>query len=237
MFVDLSGITAGETVAVAVSGGQDSMALLHYLYKNASALPFKLACINVEHGIRGESSRSDSAFVKSYCEKIGVPLLSYVVDAKKKAETDKISIETSARILRYECFYDAIETKKCDKIATAHHRKDNYETILLNLFRGTGIKGLIGIKPDDEHKIIRPFLSVTKAEIEDYIKENGVPFVTDETNLSADYTRNALRLNVLPKIEELFPDAENAVTRLAETVKKDEEYLSAQAEKLLSLVS
>ena len=235
MFVDLSGISPNQTIAAAVSGGQDSMALLHFLNANAKALRFNIVALNVEHGIRGTSSLKDTEFVKSYCKKNNIPLLTYSVNAIEKSEKDKISLETAARTLRYECFYSAIKDGKCDKVATAHHRKDNFETVLFNLFRGTGIKGLIGIKPDLLNNVIRPFLSVTKSEIEKYVAENSIPFVSDETNFSLDYTRNAIRLTLIPEIEKIFPDAENAVTRLSETVKLDEEFLDLKSDELLSV--
>ncbi|MBO4594913.1 MAG: tRNA lysidine(34) synthetase TilS [Clostridia bacterium] len=237
MFVDLLGISPKETVAVAVSGGQDSMALLHILRREKEKFHFNVIAINVEHGIRGKASVSDSEFVALYCKNNGVPLLSFKVDALSYAKKNKLSVETAARILRYGCFLDAIAKGKCDKVATAHHKKDNFETVLFNLFRGTGIKGLAGIKDGYDGRIIRPLLKTDKSEIEKYVKENELPFVTDETNFSTDYTRNALRLNVIPKIEELFPDAENAVLRLSESAKLDEEFLSAEADKILSVFS
>ena len=166
MQIDLSKLVSPkETIAVALSGGQDSMALLNYMRNNAQKFNINVIALNVEHGIRGQESLSDTKFVKEYCEKAGVPLLLYSVNALKKAEAEKLCVEQAARILRYECFYDAINLKKCDKVATAHHLDDNVESILFNLFRGTGVKGATGIEKDFNGKIIRPFLSVEKLEI------------------------------------------------------------------------
>ncbi|MBQ9513442.1 MAG: tRNA lysidine(34) synthetase TilS [Clostridia bacterium] len=231
MEINKSLLKRGKTVAVAVSGGKDSMALLHYLFFNADKMGVKVICLNVEHGIRGESSVRDSLFVKSFCKKYGIPLISYAVDSKKKAEEDKLSLEEGARVLRYQCFFDAIDTKKCDYVATAHHRRDNVESVLLNLFRGTGLKGATGIKETYKEKIIRPLLNASKEEIEEYIEKNGIPFVTDETNLVDDYSRNFIRLNVLPKIEEIFPNAESNIARFSEIVKEEDEYLDGVAKK------
>lgn len=228
MKAEIPQILYGKTVAVAVSGGEDSMALLHYCVQHKKAHNLKTVALNVEHGIRGESSVKDSAFVKNYCLSHDIPLLEYKVDAIKKSKNDKISIEQAARALRYECFYDAIEKHKCDAIFTAHHSLDNLESVLLNLFRGTGIKGLIGIKNYGD-KIFRPLLRVSKAEISAYVKQNNVPFVNDETNFSDDYTRNFLRLNVIPKLKEVFPEAEKSVLRLSETVKTEDEFLDRVA--------
>ena len=226
MIIDLSPFKLNnKIVAVAVSGGLDSMSLLHYMQSNAKHYNFKLVAVNVEHGIRGESSINDSLFVAEYCYKNDIPLFSFSVDSVQKAKTDKLSIEQSARILRYECFYQAIADGKCDIVATAHHRGDLCESVLLNLFRGTGIKGLSGIKSIHDDKIIRPMLNVGKDEIELYAKDNNIPFVTDETNFSDEYTRNFLRLNVIPKIKEVFPELEKSVERLSGIAKAEDEFM------------
>ena len=227
--VNTSLFKAKSKVAVALSGGKDSVALAHYLKANEEKLNITVLAINVEHGIRGENSIKDTAFVKEFCAKFSIPLLTYSVDAPDYAKTHNLSIEESARILRYDCFLDAIKTKKCDEVATAHHKSDNFESILLNLFRGTGLKGLSGIKDRREDGIIRPILDVPKAEIDRYIAENDLPFVTDETNADAKYTRNALRHLVSPKIKEIFPDAEDALLRLAKIVKSEDEFLDELA--------
>lgn len=213
------------TVGVALSGGKDSISLTHYLKENAEKLNIKVLAINVEHGIRGENSVLDTEFVKEFCAKFSIPLLTYSVDAPFYAKTHSLSIEHSARILRYDCFLDAIAQNKCDVVATAHHKSDNFESVLFNLFRGTGLKGLSGIKDRREDGIVRPLLAVSKAEIDEYIEKNNLPFVTDETNADDEYTRNALRHLVVPEIKKIFPDAESAVLRLAQIVKGEDEFL------------
>ena len=223
--VNTSLLRPNMTVGVALSGGKDSISLTHYLKENAEKLNIKVLAINVEHGIRGENSILDTEFVKDFCAKFSIPLLTYSVDAPFYAKTHSLSIEHSARILRYDCFLNAIAEKKCDVVATAHHKGDNLESVLFNLFRGTGIKGLSGIKDRREDGIIRPLLAVSKAEIDEYIDKNNLPFVTDETNADDEYTRNALRHLVVPEIKKIFPDAESAVLRLAQIVKKEDEFL------------
>lgn len=236
MRVDLTKFSLNsKVVAVALSGGSDSMALLCYLQSESKNYGFSVVALNVEHGIRGLESLSDTQFVTSYCEKAGIPLLSYSVNAPKKASEEKLSIEQAARILRYECFFDAINGGKCDVVATAHHLRDNLESVLINLFRGTGLKGVCGIKHDYKNKIIRPFLGVSKTEIEEYIKENSIPFVNDSTNFSDQYTRNAVRLNVLPSIKQIFPEVEKSVLRFCEIASEDDAYLEEQAQKILHL--
>lgn len=232
MNAEISKNLYGKTVAVAVSGGADSMALLYFMSNFGDKYRIKTVALNVEHGIRGENSLKDTAFVKDYCNKHGIPLLSYSVNSPEKAKKDKITLEQAARILRYECFFDAIKRGKCDAVVTAHHSSDNMESVLFNLFRGTGIKGLIGIKNYGE-KIYRPFVRVTKAEINDFINEHSIPFVNDETNFCDDYTRNYLRLNVIPKIKEVFPEAEKSVLRLSETLKAEDEFLDDLGKKAL----
>lgn len=218
-----------KTIAVAVSGGSDSMALLHYMLSISNDIPIKVVALNVEHGIRGASSIKDSEFVANYCKERGIPLLFYSGDAKAIAKNEKISIESAGRKLRYGFFKDALDKKACDFIATAHHALDNVETVLFNLFRGTALKGVGGIRNAFGGKIIRPFLSVTKEEIENYIKENGVPFVTDETNLKTDYTRNKIRLSIIPKIKEIFPELETSVSRFSTIAKEEDDYLETLA--------
>lgn len=232
MQLDLSAVKKGSTVAAALSGGCDSMALLHRLCAVAKDYSIKIVAINVEHGIRGDESLRDTEFVKDYCQKTGVPLFLYGADCLKKSREEKTSIEEAARAARYECFERALNEGKCDYVATAHHLADNAETVLLNIFRGTGLKGLSGIK--NRGKIIRPLIKTEKSEIEKYVKANGIPFVTDSSNLSSEYSRNFIRLNVLPKIREIFPEAEKSVSRLSDVAAEITEYLSLQAEALIS---
>ncbi|MBR0189706.1 MAG: tRNA lysidine(34) synthetase TilS [Clostridia bacterium] len=232
MNAEISKNLYGKTVAVAVSGGEDSMALLHFTANFCARFRIKTVALNVEHGIRGENSLRDSAFVKDYCKNHDIPLLEYKVNAPKKAKADKFPLEQAARILRYECFFDAVKSGKCDAVFTAHHSSDNLESVLFNLFRGTGIKGLSGIQ-DYNNVIYRPFIKVSKAEITEYVKQHAIPYVNDETNFCIDYTRNFLRLNVIPKIKEVFPEAEKSVLRLSETLKEENVFLDALAKDAL----
>ena len=233
MFVNFDfSVFKNKIIGVATSGGSDSMALLHYMLSIKDKFFFNVIALNVEHGIRGESSIADSLFVKDYCEKLNIPLLSYSVDAVSHSKEYKLSIEQSARILRYECFQKAISDGNCDFIATAHHQKDNAETILINLFRGTGLKGATGISNFDG-KIIRPLLNTEKKEILAYLEEFKVPFVNDESNFSSDYTRNYLRLNVVPLIEKVFPEYDKSLTRFSSLVKEEDEFLDRLSEKAL----
>lgn len=226
-------VDCNKTVGVALSGGSDSMALVHYLQSNALKYNIKVVAINVEHGIRGKASIDDSAFVAKYCKDHSIPLFRYSVDCPSVAREQKLSIEQCARMLRYQCFLDAINKGACDVVATAHHAKDNLESVLFNLFRGTGLKGVSGIEERTD-KLIRPLLSVTKAEIEKYVEENDIPFVTDKTNFDSDYTRNHIRLNVLPQIEKVFPDAQSSVARFSQIARVENDYMHEQALKAVT---
>ncbi len=236
MNVFLDNRIKNKTVAIAVSGGSDSMALLNYMLSVAKNIPAKIIALNVEHGIRGKESIKDSLFVEEFCKQNNVPLLKYSGDAISKAQQEKISIELSARLLRYGFFEQALNENKCDYIATAHHLSDNVETVLFNVFRGSGIKGVSGIKDGLDGKILRPFLHVSKQEIENYVKENNLPFVTDQTNFSTDYTRNKIRLEIIPKIKEIFPELEKSVNRFASIAKEEDEFLDSLAKEKISYI-
>lgn len=226
-------LSSNQTIGVAVSGGSDSMTLLHYMLSESKKYHFNVIAINVEHGIRGEASKNDTNFVINYCKNNKIDFLTFSVDCPTFAKENKLSLEQAGRILRYQCFSQAIESKKCDKVATAHHLKDNFESVLFNLFRGTGLKGLIGIEQNHLDKIIRPFLSVSKQEIVDYIKENDIPYVDDQTNFSDEYTRNAIRLNLLPEIEKLFPEAQKSVYRFSQIAKVEDDYMHGETLKAM----
>lgn len=234
MNIDLSKyVNKNDVIAIALSGGSDSMALLNYMLENQNKFSYSVIALNVEHGIRGSESVSDTEFVKDYCKNHGVKLLTYSVNAIEFSKSNNLTLEEGARKLRYGCFYDAIDSGKCTKIATAHHLSDNFESILLNLFRGTGIKGLTGITDNYNNKIIRPFITVSKAEINEYVEKNGIPFVTDSTNFSDDYTRNYFRLNVIPKIKEVFPEAEKTVLKTADILRAEDLFMQSLSDEIL----
>ena len=232
---DKSIFTSGERIAVATSGGVDSMVLLDYMQKNAKAYQISVLAINIEHGIRGKASVDDTNFVKGYCQKHGIPLLCYAIDTPAFAKQNGLSIEQAGRKLRYQCFSDAIAQGKCDKIATAHHKGDNTESVLLNIFRGTGLQGITGIAKTRKDGIIRPFINTAKQDILEYAKQNGIPYVVDQTNFSTDYTRNHIRLNVIPEIKQTFPELDQSIQRLSSIATLTEDYLSSQVDNILTL--
>ena len=218
-----------KRVGVAVSGGADSMALLHFLTEKAPLFNFTVLAINIDHCMRGEESACDSKFVKDYCDKIGVPVILF--NANDDGEI--LSGEESARNYRYSCFKKVIDNGYCDLIATAHHKSDFVETALINLFRGSSPSGLTGIKEQSDY-IIRPLIYTDKEQIDAYVRGQNLPFVVDSTNLETDYARNFLRLKVLPLIKEKFPQAENNVQKFATLLALDDEYLNSLATALVS---
>lgn len=218
-------------VAVSVSGGSDSMALLHFFNVNKKVLNISLICVNIEHGIRGEDSVKDSRFVESYCKKNNIEFLGFNVDTLSFKNENKYTVEQAARILRYDIYKKIIEDKTADCVATAHNKSDRTEGILLNLFRGSGINGIImDFKRD---KIIRPLMETTKEEILKYLSDNKIDYVTDKTNYDLEYSRNFIRHEIMPKVIQKFPDAENALIRFSDNCKPENDYLYRQAEKYI----
>lgn len=232
--IDKSLFKRGDAVAVALSGGKDSMCLLHLLLKSKDELGISVKAINVEHGIRGEKSLSDSDFVAKECAIFGVPLYFQRVDSLGFSSENGLSVEEAARILRYKVFQSAADEGFCNKIATAHHASDRVETTLFNIFRGASSLGAAGIPESSRNGlIVRPLLSLTRVEIDEYVKENSIPFVTDETNSDNAYSRNYIRNKIIPDIKEKFPSFETAVLRFADSLKDDNDYLLGEARKAI----
>ena len=200
----------GADVIVGLSGGADSTALLLVLLR----LGYRCTAVHCNFHLRGAESDRDQAFVTELCKKLGVELTVCSYDTQSYARQKGISIEMAARELRYADFERIMQERKASAVCIAHHRDDSVETVLLNLIRGTGIKGLTGIKPCNGN-IIRPLLCVSRQEIEDWLKNQKQPYITDSTNLETDYTRNKIRLQLLPLMRGINPDVDNAVTETA----------------------
>lgn len=219
----------GKRVCVAVSGGADSVCLLHLFRVSCAELGITLSALTCEHGIRGGDSLRDLQFVQSLCEEWGVPLTVFRADVPARAREHKSGIEEEGRRFRYACFREILEAGKADFVATAHHKDDFAETVLFRLARGTSPAGLAAIC--EGNGIVRPLLSVTRAEIEEYAKRNGLSFVTDDSNFDSRYARNAIRLNVLPALEEAVKGASAHLVEFALRARGDEDYLQSQAAK------
>ena len=219
-------LQGAQSVTVALSGGADSMALLHLLLSLKVQFGISVSAAHFNHKIRGAEAESDEAFVKAQCEGLGVELFIGSADVPKYAKDNHLSLELVARQLRYEFF----DTLKTDLIATAHTASDNLETVVFNLARGSSLKGLCGIPPKRD-RIIRPLIFCSRQDVEDYCRDNNIEFVTDSTNLRDDYSRNNIRHNVIPALRAINPSLESAVVRNSAFLREDEEYLSLLAKK------
>jgi len=224
-FEKQNSLQTGETLVVGFSGGADSLALLHFLWKNQSVLGITPQAVHIHHGLRGEEADRDLDFCKNFCENRQISFVLYSFDVKREAKKRGIGTEETGRLLRYQSFRKEAE-KKGGKIAVAHHENDQGETVLLNLFRGTGLRGLCGMKPV-EGDILRPLLFCTRQEIEDYCQRENLSFCTDATNLEQDYTRNRIRNQILPMVQnEINENAISHIAQTAEILQGEEDFLT-----------
>src|SRR5574344_236172 len=199
-------MSKNDRVLVTLSGGADSISLLRVLL----SLGYDCFAVHCNFHLRGEESFRDQHFAEELCRELGVKLLVRDFDTIAYSTENGVSIEMAARTQRYSAFEELREEYGAAVIAVAHHSDDSVETVLLNLTRGTGIRGLTGIKPKNGF-IVRPLLCVSKSEIEDYLKSLDQPFVTDSTNLLSDFTRNKIRLKLLPLMREINPSVEDSI--------------------------
>ena len=224
---------AGDGILAAVSGGADSICLLLVLKELEAELGIRLAAFHLHHGLRGEEADRDEAYVRELCTALGVPLVVIHEDVRAAALEYGWSEEEAGRILRYHHLEQTANELNCTKIATAHHRDDQAETVLMNLFRGSGLKGLGGIRPV-RGNIIRPLLNVSRKEIESYLYKKKVNWCEDSTNGETVYQRNKVRNVLLPWIgQEINPQAASRVVKMAEFAAQADAYFEEQTEKLL----
>ena len=201
----------GDRIAVGVSGGADSVALLRFLAALRPQFGWDLVVCHIHHGLRGAEADRDECFVRALAEQLGLPCAVSRIDAAALALREHISVEEAGRMARYAFF--AQTAGEGGRIATAHTLDDSIETVLMNLVRGTGLRGLCGI-PRIRGNIVRPLLDCTRAEVEDYLGALGQPYCTDSTNLTDDYTRNRIRHDILPRLCELNPNFPGAMARM-----------------------
>lgn len=217
-----------DNVIVALSGGADSMSLLHFLSKHAEYYGINVYAAHLNHMLRGAESERDYNFVNDYCDVSGIKLFSRNSDISALAAKRGIGLEECGRQERYAFFEELCEQMANTVVATAHTSSDNAETVLLNITRGCGTDGLCGIPPV-RGKIIRPLIKCSRTDVEKYCKENSISFVTDSTNLQDDYNRNKIRLKVIPVLKQINPSVEEAVNRLSDIASMNAAYISKAA--------
>ena len=238
-------IPPGSTVLCAVSGGADSVYLLHRLYGLRRELDFTLVAAHYDHRLRGSESTQDAKFVEEFVrlccpaerlytpqgpgkELPGVALITGSGDVAGEAARLRQGLEETARQMRYAFLQKAAEQAGADLIATAHNASDNAETVLLHLGRGSGLRGLAGMPPK-RGNLIRPLLTTSREEIETYLRYRGLPWREDATNRDDAYARNRLRHQVLPVLEDLFPGLLSRMGQTCAHLREDEDYLSSLA--------
>ncbi|MFN3476619.1 MAG: tRNA lysidine(34) synthetase TilS [Candidatus Methylomirabilales bacterium] len=219
-----------EKVVIAVSGGPDSMVLLHLLRRLQEPFHLHLHVAHLNHGLRGEEGERDATFVKSWAEKWGLPSTIGRIEVRRT----KGSLQEAARHARYRFLEEVAKGVGASRIALGHTQDDLAETVLINLLRGAGLKGLAGIPPARERWIIRPLIEVSRREILAYAESEGVPFVVDASNLREEYLRNRIRQKLLPTLAEYNPRIVEALARAALILREEDAYLSALANEALS---
>lgn len=237
-FFDTKIIKDGDILVIALSGGQDSMCLFDVFYKLQSELNYKLMAVHVNHGIRENEADRDEVFVKDYCDKFHIELIIKRIDAISYAKENNLTLEEAARKLRYDALeaeWKKISIKNTDNnvyILVAHHEKDQVETIVHNIIRGTGIKGLIGMKKVNGN-ILRPLLDIKKEDIEKYIYKYNIPYVSDSTNDDIAYTRNYIRKEIIDKFSNLNQKAYEHIIELSNMSSEINDFLEKESKKVL----
>ena len=221
----------GSKVLCAVSGGADSMCLLHWLSRRED---ITVVAAHFDHQLRGEESGRDERFVRSWCEQHAIPFHLGTWDVRAEAGRRKMGIEETARALRYGFLSQLAVQLQADRIATAHNAGDNAETVLMHLLRGSALPGLTGIEPV-RWKYVRPFLTTSREEIETYLAQHRVPHVEDSSNADDSYTRNRVRHQLVPLLEEMNPGFVRRLCAAIPRLRADEEYLGALAQDLFRL--
>lgn len=224
----------GDSVVLGVSGGADSICMLKNLSDAQKRRDIAIYVLHINHQIRGKEADEDAEFVKRACTKFKVPHRVVSVDVPSIAEKEGLSLEEAGRMVRYQEFSKYAYEVGANKIAVAHNSNDNAETVLMNLARGTGIKGLSGIAPKRKMEdakgntieVIRPILCLTRKEIEEYLKENEIEYRNDSTNESTDYTRNKIRLEVMPLLEHINDNAMQNITNVSKEMAETSEYIN-----------
>ncbi len=225
-----------DKVVIGISGGADSVCLFFMLLELKKVYDLELFAVHVNHGIRGLEADQDEAFVRELATRKRVPLTCVSANVKELAKDQGLSEEEAGRMVRYEAFYEEYNKYNCNKIAVAHHENDQAETVLFQLFRGSGIKGLTGIPPI-RNEIIRPLLCVSRDDIEGYLLQHEIAYQIDKTNYEDNYTRNKIRLNMLPyATRQINSKAVSHIARTAGMLREAQEYIEKNAQKKMEQI-
>lgn len=222
------------TIVAALSGGADSVSLLRSLIMLREELGISVRACHLNHCLRGEESDQDERFCEELCKALSIPLDKVRIDISALKEKHE-SVEEAARRVRYGFFGEVLK-KTAAVLATAHTASDNAETVLFNLTRGTGAGGLCGIPPvrrSDGFTVIRPLIGCTRADVESFLNALGQGYVTDRSNLSTEYSRNRIRLNVVPELEKINPSLSESIARMTKNMRRDNEFLEKMAQDAL----
>ncbi|NLI60360.1 MAG: tRNA lysidine(34) synthetase TilS [Clostridiales bacterium] len=231
-------LDAGHRVVVGVSGGADSLALIHLLEEMRSYIPMTLYVAHVNHGLRGQAAREDANFVKEFARELGLEFFLKEARVSDLSKKWGVSEEQAGRRVRYEFFGEVLDKVEGHRIALAHHKDDQAETILHNIIRGTGLAGLSGIRPIRDGHVIRPLLEISRQEIVDYCHAKGLSYRDDHTNDETIYTRNRIRHLVIPMIEEDFnPNFTNSLVRMGEILRDEEDFLLDYTNKVFANIA
>lgn len=225
-------INVGDKIVLGVSGGPDSISMLHILNEIKEQYNFEIYVAHVNHMIR-EEAIEDERYVEQFCQKNNIQFFSKRIDVQQIAHTQKIGTEEAGRNIRYEFFEEVMQKVEANKIAIAHNKNDKIETIIMNLLRGSGLSGLKGIEPIRDNKFIRPLIECKRQEIEQYCEQQKLNPRIDKTNFENDYTRNKIRNIVIPYIKEEFnPNIIETIDRVSQVATDESEYIELQARKV-----
>lgn len=223
-------ISKGDGVVVGFSGGPDSLALLHVLWSLRRLYDIKIYAVHLNHMIRGEEAFRDEGFARSFAEQHDIPFFSRRIKVEDFAKQSGMSSEEAGRYLRYGLFNEIADEVGASKIAIAHNMNDQAETMIMRFFRGTGISGMVGIKPVRDNRYIRPIISCSRNEIEDYCRNNHLNPVIDSTNNEVIYSRNKIRNHVIPYIKDNFnKNIVEGLYRSSEILRDEDDYLNSRA--------
>ena len=224
-------IESGDKIVIGISGGPDSVCLLHILSRLKDKLDIELYAAHLNHQIRGIEAQKDALYVSEICDEMGITYFLKSIDVPKYCKDNSLSIEEGARKLRYEMFDEIKKRTKSNKIAIGHNLNDQAETVLMRIMRGTGLQGLRGIEYARENGVIRPLLDIERKDIEEYCKVHNLNPRIDESNLENIYTRNKIRLELIPYMTDNFnTNLIESIVRMSNSLRSDSDYIEAEAE-------